>query len=72
MIFLFFGTSVALLEAELAPFEDWEEIGDIGFRRVFGKKKTTQGHKEYFVVSPATLSRSISIACILWHGYVDL
>ena len=26
MIFLFFGTSLALLEAELAPFEDWEEI----------------------------------------------
>jgi len=28
MIFLFFGTSLALLEAELAPFKDWEEIGD--------------------------------------------
>ena len=29
MIFLFFGTSLALLEAELAPFKDLEEIGDI-------------------------------------------
>ena len=29
MIFLFFGTSLALLEAELAPFKDWEEIGNI-------------------------------------------
>ena len=29
MIFLFFGTPLALLEAELAPFKDWEEIGDI-------------------------------------------
>ena len=29
MIFLFFGTSLALLEAELAPFKDWEDIGDI-------------------------------------------
>ena len=29
MIFLFFGTSVALLEAELAPFKDLEEIGNI-------------------------------------------
>ena len=29
MIFLFFGTSLALLEAELAPFKDWEETGDI-------------------------------------------
>ena len=29
MIFLFFGTSLALLEAELAPFKDWEEIVDI-------------------------------------------
>ena len=29
MIFLFFGTSLALLEAELAPFKDWEEIGEI-------------------------------------------
>ena len=28
MIFLFFGTSVALLEAELAPFKDLEEIGN--------------------------------------------
>ena len=27
MIFLFFGTSLALLEAELAPFKDWEDIG---------------------------------------------
>ena len=27
--FPFFGTSVALLEAELAPFKDWEEIGNI-------------------------------------------
>ena len=26
MIFLFFGTSLALLEAELAPFKDWQEI----------------------------------------------
>ena len=26
MIFLFFGTSLALLEAELAPFKDCEEI----------------------------------------------
>ena len=29
MIFLFFGTSLALLEAELAPFKDWEDIGNI-------------------------------------------
>jgi len=29
MIFLFFGTSVALLEVELAPFKDLEEIGNI-------------------------------------------
>ena len=29
MIFLFFGTSVALLEAELAPFKDWEDMGDL-------------------------------------------
>ena len=29
MIFLFFGTSLALLEAELAPFKDLEEIGNI-------------------------------------------
>ena len=29
MIFLFFGTSLALLEAELQHFKDWEEIGDI-------------------------------------------
>ena len=29
MIFLFFGTSVALKEAELAPFKDLEEIGNI-------------------------------------------
>ena len=29
MIFLFFGTSLALLEAELVPFKYWEEIGDI-------------------------------------------
>ena len=29
MIFLVFGTSVALLEAELAPFKDWEDIGNI-------------------------------------------
>ena len=29
MIFLFFGTSVALLEAELAPFKDLEEIGKL-------------------------------------------
>ena len=28
MIFLFFGTSLALLEAELAPFKDLEEIGN--------------------------------------------
>ena len=28
MIFLFFKPSLALLEAELAPFKDWEEIGD--------------------------------------------
>ena len=28
-IFLSFGTSLALLEAELAPFKDWEDIGDI-------------------------------------------
>ena len=40
------------------------------------KERTTKGLKEYFVVSerlptPATLSRSISIACILWHGYED-
>ena len=27
MIFLFFGTSLALLEAELAPFKDWAKIG---------------------------------------------
>ena len=26
MIFLFFGTSLALLEAELQHFKDWEEI----------------------------------------------
>ena len=26
MTFLFFGTSVALLAAELAPFKDWEDI----------------------------------------------
>ena len=37
MIFLFFGTSLALLEAELAPFKDWEEIGDIwDFRKFLG------------------------------------
>ena len=29
MIFLFFGTSLALLEAELAPFKDLEDIGNI-------------------------------------------
>ena len=28
MIFLFFGTLLALLEAELAPFKDWEDIDD--------------------------------------------
>ena len=26
MIFLFFGTSLALLEAELAPFKDWQHL----------------------------------------------
>ena len=26
MIFLFFGTSLAILEAELAPSKDWQEI----------------------------------------------
>ena len=36
MIFLFFGTSLALLEAELAPFKDWEEIGD--FRKFLGTR----------------------------------
>ena len=37
MIFLFFGTPLALLEAELAPFKDWEEIGDIwDFRKFLG------------------------------------
>ena len=35
MIFLFFGTSLALLEAELAPFKDWEEIGNIWDFRKF-------------------------------------
>ena len=29
MIFLFFKPYVALLEAKLAPFKDWEEIGNI-------------------------------------------
>ena len=29
MIFLFFGSPNGPLEAELAPFKDWEEIGDI-------------------------------------------
>ena len=29
MNFLFFKPSLAPLEAELAPFKDWEEIGDI-------------------------------------------
>ena len=29
MIFLFIGTSVALLEAELAPFKDWDDMGDL-------------------------------------------
>ena len=36
MIFLFFGTSLALLEAELAPFKDWEGIGD--FRKFLGTR----------------------------------
>ena len=35
MIFLFFGTSLALLEAELAPFKDLEEIGNIWDFRKF-------------------------------------
>ena len=35
MIFFFFGTSLALLEAELAPFKDWEEISDIWDFRKF-------------------------------------
>ena len=34
MIFLFFGTSLAHLEAELSPFKDWEEIGNIPVTRV--------------------------------------
>ena len=28
MIFLFFETSLALLEAELCPFKDWKEISN--------------------------------------------
>ena len=34
MIFLFFGTSLALLEAELCPFKDWEEISNFSNSRV--------------------------------------
>ena len=29
MVFHFVKPSLALLEAELAPFKDWEEIGNI-------------------------------------------
>ena len=48
MIFLFFGTSLALLEAELAPFKDLEEIDNIwDFRKhklpLFLKKRTKDG-----------------------------
>ena len=34
MNFLFFGTSLALLEAELCPFKDWEEISNFSNSRV--------------------------------------
>ena len=34
MIFLFFGTSLAHLEAKLSPFKYWEEIGNIPVTRV--------------------------------------
>ena len=34
MIFLFFETSLALLEAELCPFKDWEEISNFSNSRV--------------------------------------
>ena len=40
MIFLFFGTSIALLEAELAPFKDWEEI------HVFASVCSPSRHRE--------------------------
>ena len=35
MIFLFFGTSVALLEAELAPFKDLEILNVANFFQIF-------------------------------------
>ena len=44
MIFLFFGTSLALLEAELAPFKDWEDISSEQLRKL--KKIKPFGHSE--------------------------
>ena len=40
MIFLFFKTSLALLEAELAPFKDWEEM------QIFGPEMGPGGRPE--------------------------
>ena len=39
MIFLFFGTSLALLEAELCPFKDGEEISNFSNKVIRFQKK---------------------------------
>ena len=62
MIFLFFGTSVALLEAELALFKDWEEICHI-----WGKIIISINEAIWKVAAPAC-KRMLSIT--IWKNWL--
>ena len=68
MIFLFFGTSLALLEAELAPFKDWEDIGNIC---------SSSCHRERLLSNSRVASLKQIAHCIGWclvfpGSHVDL
>ena len=55
MIFLFFGTSLALLEAELAPFKDWDSqmlpISSQSFNAAkSASRRATEGFKKRKII----------------------